>query len=91
MKTAVAEVHARRVTGGAIVRVLRDGQERRYRVTLRRYNRLLDTLNVHHHLAGGCFLRHGFEVRVADVAGLRDAREWARTHGNPRGKHWRRS
>lgn len=85
----MAEIRARRVKGGAIVRVIRNGCEHRYRVGLRRYNRLQDTLVVHENTAGGAFTGHGFEARLLDVAGLRESREWVQRYGNRRAKHWR--
>ena len=84
----VAEIKARRITGGAIVRVMRNGYEHSYRVSLRRYNRLADTLVAHLGTAGSNGTRSGFETSLRSVDGLREARQWAARHGRPRAKHW---
>lgn len=87
---AIETIKARRVSGGAVVTVERsDGRVRRYRVGLRRYNRLHDTLVCHFGLHGGSFLRHGFECGLREVQGLADARRWAARQRGHRAKHWR--
>ncbi|QBP09830.1 hypothetical protein [Cupriavidus metallidurans] len=84
-----AHIKARRITGGAIVTVERaDGRCHRYRVSLRRYNRLKDTLVVHHGTGGGWFFRHGFECSLHSVTGFADARRWVVKHDGGRAKHW---
>jgi len=82
-----AEIKARRVTGGAIVRVQRNGCTHCYRISLRRYNRLKDTLVVHPG-AGSEFRRSGFEKRLQTVDGLRESRLWAARNASHRAKHW---
>jgi hypothetical protein len=83
----IAIIKARRVTGGAVVTVMRDGITRRHRVGLRRYNILRDVMASHRDR--GCdFRRNGFEVWMGDITGLRETRIWAQTKGNPRGRHW---
>ena len=85
---AVDVIRARRVKGGAVVTVSRaDGRVHRHNVSLRRYNRLCDTLVVHHGVAGGAFLRHGFVCHLREVQGLREARCWAQRQAS-RAKHW---
>ena len=84
----VAEIKARRITGGAIVRVKRNGYEHSYRVSLRRYNRLTDTLVAHLGAVSNNGTRNGFETRLLAVDGLRESRQWAARHGRPRAKHW---
>jgi hypothetical protein len=73
---AAAQIKARRITGGATIRITRaDGREHRYRVGLRRYRRLADILGVSRNVSGS-FTRHGFDVRLRSVAGLADSRRW---------------
>lgn len=87
--TEAATIHARRITGGAIVTVTRpDGRVRRHHVGLRRFNRLADTLVAHRAVAGGEFTRNGFDLALHNVEGLQEARAWAAL-ANRRQKHWR--
>ncbi|MDR1424281.1 MAG: hypothetical protein LBI92_06750 [Azoarcus sp.] len=73
----VANIKARRITGGAVVTVTRlDGRRHRYRVGLRRYNRLRDMLNVHLGTYGGYFSKNGFDVDLREAQGFADARRW---------------
>jgi hypothetical protein len=83
----ITTIKARRVTGGAVVTVQRNGYTHCYRVSLRRYNRLQDTLVVHPG-AGSSFARSGFEKRLQSVEGLRESRLWAARNANRRAKHW---
>lgn len=90
---APASIKARRVTGGAIVTVQRaDGRLHRYRVSLRRYNRLRDILVCHRGVGSGWFLRSGFECDLRVISGFADARRWVvRTSSGRRAKHWMES
>ncbi|MDR1351468.1 MAG: hypothetical protein LBJ59_11980 [Zoogloeaceae bacterium] len=88
--SVIANVMGRRITGGAVVTIIRsDGRKRRYRVGLRRYNRLRDVLAAHLGTCGGDFRRSGFEVDLREVRGFSDARKWfARFHGAHKPRHW---
>ncbi|MDR1063629.1 MAG: hypothetical protein LBL48_06820 [Azoarcus sp.] len=88
-----ATIHARRITGAAIVTVRHaDGRERQYRVTLRRYGRLRDTLNAHLDAVGGYISKHGFEASFYEVGGFAAARRWLLNRfrrGARWPRHWR--
>lgn len=74
-----ATIKARRVRGGAVVRVVRDdGRENSYRVGLRRYRALNATLVAHDGTLGGWFTSNGFEARLKDVTGLDKSRQWVK-------------
>lgn len=74
-----ATIKARRVPGGAVVRVIRsDGRDHRHQVGLRRYRALHATLVAHGGTSGGWFTRNGFEVRLKDVSGLDESRQWVK-------------
>ena len=90
-RPVVATISARRITGGAIVTVTRGDHVRRYRVGLRRYNRLADILTCHLGTWGGVFTTQKIETVLISVEGLTEARRWAQRYGFPRAKHWRRA
>ncbi|MBK1683416.1 hypothetical protein [Rhodoferax fermentans] len=72
-------IKARRVTGGAVVTVVRaDGRTHRHQVSLRRYRALRGALTVHDGLAGGNFTHNGFECRLRDVAGMAASLRWVK-------------
>jgi hypothetical protein len=86
-------IHARRTPDGATVTVQRaDGRKHSYRVSLRRYHRLCDVLNVHLGTSGGYYYWHRFGAILHEVQGFADARRWLlerfrRDAGYP--EHWR--
>lgn len=85
----IAIITARRIKGGGIVKVCRGSIEHRYRVSLRRYNRLRDTLNAHRSQAGGWIFSNDFGAHLTSVSGLREARQWAARYSRGvRAKHW---
>jgi hypothetical protein len=92
-RTMQAKIYARRVPNGAVVTVRRaDGRKHSYRVGLRRYHRLCDTLNVHLGASGGYYYWHRFGAVLHEVQGFVDARRWLLCRFRRSGcfpEHWR--